>query len=215
MAVEITEQIDLSEATVFFRRVGLLSDQPPTIFVDRDGVINCNRPEHVLSWQDFQFEEGALEALCRLRTAGYQVIVITNQAAIERGLVSAAQIDALHDQMLDEIERHGGRVDAVLCCPHSPEARCVCRKPAPGLLLQAAQQFEVQLGQSWFIGDYLTDVQAGLSAGCKPLLVLTGRGQTALETWQQSTASQTIDLPVKRNLLEAVKFVLLNERVLA
>ncbi len=207
-------------------------DQPPAIFIDRDGVINQNRKEHVLSWDQFEFINGSKRALALLNTAGYRVIIITNQAQIDRGLLKAAQLDELHQRMIDEIEAAGGRVAAVYYCPHRPEANCYCRKPKPGLLLNAAEKLHLDLDSSWFIGDHLTDVEAGLAAGCKPLLVLTGRGEIAAAQWKLSqevensgaawpalTATSTslatkaaaatgFQLPIKADLLEAVEFVL-------
>ncbi len=181
-----------------------------TVFVDRDGVINHNRSDHVLFWKDFTFEDGAIEALRLLNLAGYEVVVITNQAAIERGLVTAAEVDYLHSQMIEAIEEGGGRVKSVLYCPHRPEVGCFCRKPQPGMLFQAADRFQVKLHQSWLIGDHLTDIQAGLAAGCKALLVLTGRGQIALEAIREQKLEQQIlsQVPIKRNLLEAVEYIL-------
>ena len=178
----------------------------PTVFIDRDGVINHNRAEHVLHWQDFKFLEGALVALARLRQAGYRVVVITNQAAIERGLVSAHQVEQLHTRMTAEIEAAGGAVQAVLYCPHRPEAGCNCRKPRPGLLYQAAAHYRIRLNESWLIGDYLTDIEAGLAANCKPVLDLTGRGQVAWQNWSQHPLHRP--LPVKQDLLEAVNYIL-------
>jgi D-glycero-D-manno-heptose 1,7-bisphosphate phosphatase len=190
--------------------------QQATVFIDRDGVINYNRSEHVLSWQDFRFEESALEGLRQLHQAGYRVIVVTNQAAIERGLISAAEVEELHRRMVEEVAQYGGSIEAVLYCPHRPEANCTCRKPRPGMLYQAAEQYKVELSQSWLIGDYLTDIQAGLAVGCKPVLVLTGRGQMALDSWQQGypLADATTPITVKRHLLDAVEHILASEKVL-
>jgi len=194
----------------------------PTIFIDRDGVINQNRKEHVLNWNEFEFIEGSKKALALLKEAGYGVVVVTNQATIERGLLGSAQLDQMHQQMAFEIEKAGGQVMAVYYCPHRPEANCDCRKPKPGLLLKAASQLQITLRDSWFIGDHLTDIEAGLAAGCKPLLVQTGRGLLALKELQGlqpgSPALNRLTvrygrvglqrLPVKSNLLEAVNYIL-------
>lgn len=200
--------------------------QPPAIFIDRDGVINQNRQEHVQSWDQFHFIDGSKKALALLNEAGYQVIIVTNQAQIDRGLLNAAQLDELHRRMIHEIEAAGGRVTAVYYCPHRPEANCNCRKPKPGLFFNAAENLHLELANSWFIGDHVTDVEAGLAAGCKPLLVLTGRGEAAAAQWKLSQASENTDdawsayptvetrtrfqLPIKADLLEAVEFVLAN-----
>ncbi|OJW03481.1 MAG: hypothetical protein BGO39_10530 [Chloroflexi bacterium 54-19] len=195
----------------------MLTTGQPTIFVDRDGVINQNRADHVLTWQDFHFLEGSLEALALLNQARYQVIVVTNQAAITRKLISVAELDFIHQQMCDVIEAHGGYVKNIFYCHHLPTEGCNCRKPKPGLLLQAAQNYNINLAESWLVGDHLTDVQAATAAGAKPVLVLTGRGQSAYESWltdpQSAKPGTHLLLPVKNNLLEAVEFILAHERL--
>src|SRR5579859_3809461 len=104
-----------------------------TVFLDRDGVINYNRADHVKSWSEFEFLPGSLQALASLRKANYRVFVVTNQAVINRGIVDQAVVEHIHMQMLEHISRAGGRIEAVLYCPHRPEENCFCRKPLPGL----------------------------------------------------------------------------------
>ncbi|MDB5082698.1 MAG: histidinol-phosphate phosphatase family protein [Chloroflexi bacterium] len=190
----------------------------PTVFVDRDGVINQNRSNHVLSWQDFEFVAGSILALASLHRAGYQVIVVTNQAAIARKLFSIHELELIHQRMQEAIEEGGGKVKGIFYCIHLPTADCACRKPRPGLLFEAAEKFNIELTTSWLVGDHTTDMQAAVAAGCKPLLVLTGRGQTAYETWQQNQDSTGPGvyppLTVKANLLEAVDFILAKERIM-
>jgi D-glycero-D-manno-heptose 1,7-bisphosphate phosphatase len=150
------------------------------VFLDRDGVINENRPDHVKDWSEFRFLPGSLEAIVRLSQAGVRLFVITNQAVINRGLVPRRTIDALNRRMIREIERRHGRIAAVAYCPHRPEERCGCRKPQPGLILDLARQHRLDLKHSVVIGDALTDLDAGVSAGCQTILVLTGRGREQL-----------------------------------
>jgi D-glycero-D-manno-heptose 1,7-bisphosphate phosphatase len=216
------EQVRVGQHHPFFTPLNLplnplLTTGQPTIFVDRDGVINQNRTDHVLAWKDFHFLEGSLEALALLNEAGYQVIVVTNQAAITRKLISVAELDFIHQQMCNVIEAHGGFVKNIFYCHHLPTEGCNCRKPKPGLLLQAARNYNINLADSWLVGDHLTDVQAATAAGAKPVLVLTGRGQSAYESWlttRQSAAPDTTQpLPVKANLLEAVEFILAHARI--
>jgi D-glycero-D-manno-heptose 1,7-bisphosphate phosphatase len=124
--------------------------------------------------------------------------------------------------MVQVIEASGGHVSALLYCPHRPETGCNCRKPQPGLLFQAADNLKVSLKQSWLVGDYITDIQAGLAAGCKPVLVLTGRGQKALENWSEIQDDQihpvkpapvdVSSLSIKQNLLESANFILASEK---
>ena len=146
------------------------------VFLDRDGVINENRPDHVKSWREFRFLPGVRGALARLARADLQVFIVSNQAAINRGLLTREAVDAINMRMKEEIERAGGRVDAIACCPHRPEEGCYCRKPQPGLLLSLAKVYGVELRRAAVIGDALTDIEAGLAAGCNAILVRTGRG---------------------------------------
>ena len=150
------------------------------IFLDRDGVINENHPDHVKRWSEFRFLPGAPEAIARLSRAGVRVFVITNQAIINRGTVSRDTVDAINEQMIEEIGRRGGRIEAVAYCPHRPEERCDCRKPRPGLLFRLAREHGLRLEESVVVGDALSDVEAGQAAGCQVCLVLTGRGREQL-----------------------------------
>jgi D-glycero-D-manno-heptose 1,7-bisphosphate phosphatase len=160
------------------------------VFLDRDGVINANRPDHVKSWGEFEFLPGALPALARLKSLGWPVVVVSNQAAIGRGLVSQVAVEEIHTRMIAEIEQAGGRVDRVFYCPHRPEDGCDCRKPRPGLLVQAARALDLDLPGSFFVGDAESDIQAALAVGCRPLLVKTGRGLAHLEAIQSGYAGR-------------------------
>jgi D-glycero-D-manno-heptose 1,7-bisphosphate phosphatase len=146
------------------------------IFLDRDGVICLNRPDHVKSWSEFVFLACVQESLARLAALDMPIIVITNQAAINRGIVSAEEVEGIHHRMVAEVEATGGRIDRVYCCPHRPDEKCGCRKPQPGLLEQAAGDLGIELQGSYVVGDAYADIQAGLRVGCTAFLVLTGRG---------------------------------------
>jgi histidinol-phosphate phosphatase family protein len=115
------------------------------VFIDRDGVICHNRDDHVKSWAEFEFQSGARESLTRLAQLDVLIVVITNQAVINRGMVPVRTVEHIHRQMVKEIEKAGGRVDRVLYCPHRPDEHCTCRKPQPGLLLQASREMGVDL----------------------------------------------------------------------
>ena len=158
----------------------------PAIFLDRDGVINRNRPDHIKTWDEFEFLPGVLEALARLAGVGWPVLVVSNQGAIGRGQTTQAAVDEINCRMVAEIRSAGGRIDDVLYCPHRPEDGCACRKPRPGLLLQAAERWQIDLAASVLIGDAAADILAAQSAGCRPLLVLTGRGAQELAALQAS-----------------------------
>jgi D-glycero-D-manno-heptose 1,7-bisphosphate phosphatase len=153
---------------------------PFAVFIDRDGVINENRSDHVKGWAEFHFIPGAREALARLSRAGARIFVVSNQAIVGRGVVPAGTVDAIHSAMVAEIELAGGRIESVAYCPHQPHDGCACRKPNPGLLLELARRFGVDLRRAVMIGDAVTDMQAARAAGCRGVLVLTGRGSEQL-----------------------------------
>ena len=147
-----------------------------TIFLDRDGVINENRSDYVKSWQEFRFLAGSRDAIARLTQAGHRIIVCTNQAAVARGYVTMETVDDIHRRMIAAIEEAGGAIEHVYYCPHGKDEQCGCRKPRPGMLLRARDELGVDLNDAVFIGDSITDVRAGLAAGARSVLVLTGLG---------------------------------------
>lgn len=141
------------------------------VMVDRDGVINRDSDEYIKSVAEWQPLPGSLEALRDLTAAGFRIIVITNQSGIGRGLFNTATLDAIHAAMRAAVKAAGGRIDEIYYCPHRPEAGCRCRKPAPGLLLDAANDFGISLDGVAFIGDKESDVEAALAVGARPILV--------------------------------------------
>ncbi len=177
------------------------------VFLDRDGVICENRPDHVKSWSEFRFLPGALLALRRLAATPFRIVVVTNQAIVHRGTVPASAVEEIHERMARTVRRFGGRLDAIYCCPHRPEEGCPCRKPKPGLLLQAAWDLGIQLEGSYLIGDALSDVEAALAVGCQPILVRTGRGAAQAEQVIRCHPR----IPVFADLLEAVMWIVHRE----
>lgn len=149
----------------------------PALFLDRDGVIIENRAHYVRSWEDVQFFPSALTALQLAAALPHRIVIVTNQSAVGRGIISLDEAEELNQQIVHVIESAGGRIDGVFLCPHAPDENCNCRKPKPGLLLQAARELPISLPDSVFIGDALSDLLAGQAAGIKDLiLVKTGRG---------------------------------------
>jgi D-glycero-D-manno-heptose 1,7-bisphosphate phosphatase len=149
----------------------------PAIFLDRDGVIIENRTDYVRRWEDVHVFPQALQALAKASQGLYKIVLVTNQSAVGRGLMSMAAAEAINHRLAGLIEEAGGRVDGIFLCPHTPEAGCDCRKPKPGLLLQAAKDLDLDLSRSVMIGDALTDLMAGQAAGVGRLaLVRSGRG---------------------------------------
>ena len=150
------------------------------VFLDRDGVINENvTGDYVRSWEALRILPGALEAIADLTRAGYPIVVVSNQQGVGKGLMTASDVEEIHQRLAGAIERSGGRVAAVRYCPHLADEGCVCRKPKPGLLVAAAAELGVDLAKSVFVGDAVSDVEAARAAGCRPILVRTGRGVDA------------------------------------
>ena len=178
------------------------------IFLDRDGVICENRSDHVKSWQEFEFLPGAKKSLAALGQLNLPIIVITNQAIVNRGLVTASAVEDIHCRMVAEITAAGGRIDRVIYCPHRPEDNCECRKPKPGMLLQAAQEMNLDLTGSYFVGDAATDLIAARQVNCQAFLVLTGRGFQQLIPALQSVGRK---FTLTRNLMDAAEHILASE----
>lgn len=174
------------------------------VFLDRDGVINQNSPSYVLSWADVQFLPGVFAALRRLAATPFAVVVATNQSAVGRGLMSLGQMWAINGQIAAEVAAQGGRLDRIYACPHRPDEGCGCRKPQPGMLLQAARDLGLDLSASYLIGDAVSDIEAALAVGCRPLLVRTGRGQAQLP----GLRANGYNVPVVADLAEAVAWIL-------
>ena len=142
--------------------------RPPTVLLDRDGVLNRKmaRAEYVCDWSQWEWLPGALDAVARLHTNGYRVIVATNQPGIARGHLTPTALEAIHNQMRADVRDAGGNVAAVYHCPHGWDEQCDCRKPAPGLLFQAQKDFALDLSRNTFIGDDDRDREAAQAAGC-------------------------------------------------
>ena len=178
------------------------------VFLDRDGVINENRPDHVKSVEELVLLPGAAQALCLLGGTGMPVVVVSNQGAINRGLVSREEVEKVNRRMIKQVHSAGGRIDAVFYCPHRADEECACRKPRPGLLEQAAVQLDIDLSSSYVVGDALSDVEAALAVKAQPLLVLTGRGARQASLL---AANGLEHVPIVKNLLAAAIWILRRE----
>jgi D-glycero-D-manno-heptose 1,7-bisphosphate phosphatase len=175
------------------------------VFLDRDGVLNENRSDYVKSWGEVRFLPGVFAAMARLALTPFRTVLVTNQSPVGRGILSREEVESINQQVVSAIESEGGRIDRVYYCPHHPNDGCTCRKPRPGLLQQAAREMGLDLPNSYLIGDALSDVQAALTAGCSPILVLTGRGrQQRSLLLEQGYGS----VPVVSDLAAAVDLVL-------
>ena len=179
------------------------------VFIDRDGVICENRADYVKNWQEFEFLPNVLEALAVLNQAGYKVVIVTNQSAIGRGLMSLADLQDIHTRMVNVVRQAGGDIEEIFYCPHQPEDQCYCRKPQPGMLNEAAEKLNIDLSRAYMIGDACTDIQAGQAVDCTSFLVLTGRGLAQLSlTLRQASAN----FHVVPHLDVAVKHIISNDQ---
>lgn len=152
------------------------------VFLDRDGVICEDRVEPIGTWEEFQILPGAIEGVVALSRAGVPVFVFTNQAGVGRGHVTRGQVEAIHARLRDEVRAAGGRIEGIYACYHAPDEGCGCRKPRPGLLLEAARAHGVDLARAWVVGDMGRDLEAGRGAGCRTVLVRTGKGRAEIAT---------------------------------
>jgi histidinol-phosphate phosphatase family protein len=145
----------------------------PSVILDRDGVLNERPPraEYVRRPEDVRWLPGALEALRLFADAGWQAIVVSNQAGVARGVVTTKDVDAVNEHMRREAAEAGGRIEAFYYCPHGWDEGCACRKPRPGLLFQAQRDFHLDLTRTSFVGDDERDREAALAAGCRPVLL--------------------------------------------
>lgn len=156
------------------------------VFLDRDGTLTVEG-EWLTRHADLVLIPGAAAALARLSARGWKLVLVTNQSAIARGLITPAQLDEIHAQLQQHLAAQGARLDGIYSCPHHPTAglgaykvECACRKPKPGLVLQAARELGLELAQCWMIGDAARDLEAGWAAGVPGILVATGKGRDEL-----------------------------------
>lgn len=154
--------------------------KPRYVLLDRDGVINQDSDQFIKSPEEWLPIEGSLEALALLNQQGYKVVVITNQSGLARGLLDNATLEQIHAKMQNLVVAQGGHIEAIYVCPHGPDNDCTCRKPKPGLLQQFAEDQQIDLKTTVFIGDSYRDIQAAQAVGAMPILVKTGKGQKTL-----------------------------------
>jgi len=177
-----------------------------TVFLDRDGVINKQPAPHdyVKNWNEFQWLPKTKETIKGLNKAGFLVIVVSNQRGVVRGMMKMENVEEIHQKMNQELQELGGKIDAFYFCPHNYSDHCQCRKPKIGMLLKAADDFNIDLKKAIVIGDSKKDIQMGKKASCVTILVLSGETRRKKETKGWSVKPDWIaqDLP------EAVEMVL-------
>lgn len=146
------------------------------IILDRDGVINEDSDDYIKSADEWIPIPGSIDAIAALSKAGYTIAVATNQSGISRHLFDEFDLAAMHQKMCDLVEEQGGEISGVFFCPHGPDEGCDCRKPGIGLLKQIESEFGTSVTDAPFVGDSTKDLLAAKLAGCRPVLVLTGKG---------------------------------------
>lgn len=172
--------------------------------LDRDGVINVDSADYIKSAEEWIPIPQSIEAIAMLSSAGFDVFVATNQSGVGRELFTLQELNAMHDKFLRQVQAAGGSVTGIVYCPHTPTDNCDCRKPKTGLLTQIEERFFCDLSNAYFIGDSARDIQAAISYGCKPALVTTGKGISAIDTLSDLGIT---DFLVFSDLASAARFI--------
>ena len=171
------------------------------IFLDRDGTLNPD-PGFISRPEDFNLFEGVTEALKKLKCAGYLLILITNQSGISRGLITEKQLEAVHNKLKRLLKEAGAELDGIYYCPHHPEhpykgiSVCNCRKPAPGLILKAIEEHNIDSSRSYMIGDRKSDIKIGLNSNVQPIFIC----ERPIEGYEK--------IPSFKNLMQAADYIL-------
>ena len=142
-----------------------------TVFFDRDGVLNNERTDYVKSVDELQIFPNVAENIKILKKSGFKIVLITNQSAINRGLMTHEDLNKIHFTIQNHFQKKGTKIDAFYYCPHRPDENCECRKPKPGLFLKASKELNLDLKNSWMIGNNESDMQAAQLAGCKSIII--------------------------------------------
>ncbi len=163
------------------------------ILLDRDGVINKDSPNHIRTPDEWRPIEDSLEAISKIKEHNHLVAVVTNQSGINRGYYSLDTLNKIHAKMNSYLAKNNNcKFDHIFFCPHHPDDNCDCRKPKPGMILQAMKHFNISCEQTYFVGDSFRDIEAALAANCKPILVLTGNGKKTLESRKEKLKNVSV-----------------------
>jgi D-glycero-D-manno-heptose 1,7-bisphosphate phosphatase len=182
------------------------------VFLDRDGVINRDPPHYAHRIDQLMLIEGSGMAIKQLNNNGFTVIVITNQSGIAKGYYAEEDMKVFNEAMIKLLHEQDANIDAIYHCPHHPDAQvekyrmqCDCRKPKPGMILEAGKAFNIDFSSSFLVGDKWSDIEAGRTAGCSTILVMTGHGRN-----EYAEKRDPVDY-VADNLLEAVTHYILGK----
>ena len=172
------------------------------VILDRDGVINQDSDHFIKTVDEFIPLAGSVEAIAKLKHAGYKVYIATNQSGIFRGYYDETTLNAMHEKLAQLLKEHDAEIDGIEYCPHGPDDNCNCRKPKAGMYLSIAEQSGISNhSEILVVGDSLRDLQAAQAIGAKPHLVKTGKGQQTIKN------NPGINHPVFENLYDAAKFI--------
>ena len=164
------------------------------VILDRDGVINYDSDEYIKTVDEWQIIPGSAEAIGRLTKAGFDVCVATNQSGLSRRYFDIDTLHQMHEKMISLVESEGGRISKIEFCPHGPDDGCECRKPKEGMLLHILCCYpDIDPSNVCVVGDSLRDLESAIKAGCKPLLVKTGKGLRTLAKGGLPEGTQIFD----------------------
>ena len=178
------------------------------VILDRDGVINIDSVNFIKNPNEWIALPGSLEAIALLNQSGFRVALATNQSGVGRGLYDMATLNSIHDKMHKALAQVGGRIDALFYCPHTADDNCSCRKPKTGMIEDIARRFSVDLREVYAVGDSLRDLQAFHDAGCKPILVRSGKGEETLAAGSLADTKLPANTLIFADLAEAVQHII-------
>jgi D-glycero-D-manno-heptose 1,7-bisphosphate phosphatase len=173
------------------------------VILDRDGVINEDSDAYIKSLAEWRPLPGSIDAIARLSRHGFTVAVATNQSGLGRGLFDLDALEAMHARLNELVEAQGGRIAGIFYCPHTPDDHCDCRKPNTGLIDAIERELGIAAAGAWLIGDSRGDLEAARRKGCRPLLVLSGKGERTLAQLRAEPGEHWRDLPVYADLAAA------------
>ena len=176
----------------------------PAIFLDRDGTINYDK-NYLCCEKDLKIYKNIEKSLIKARKMGFKIVIVTNQSGIARKYFTLAQLKKINSKLLAMLKERGIKIDGLYYCPHGPDDNCKCRKPRPGMALQAAKDLKIDLKKSYMIGDSVRDYIFGYNFGGKGIMVLTGHGKKQLSKIKDEKQKP---LAVTRNLSQAINVVL-------
>jgi D-glycero-D-manno-heptose 1,7-bisphosphate phosphatase len=170
------------------------------VILERDGVISHRQEEDVTTVEGWDPISGSIEAVSRLKKAGYLVTIASNHSGISRGYYNEGDLKKMHEKMQRMLSTRGASVNGIFYCPHGPESNCICRKPKPGLLLQIAGKFDIDLSETPMLGDNVGNIGAARMANARPVLVRTGKGEYTMQHFPEA-----LDVPVYDDLAHFVR----------